>query len=916
MYSDAEATQPIDDVLIALVQGYNTFYVKVSDTYGNSSIYALQVRRQNQSYLVTFNTFGGTVIETQSIEEGNFVTKPQDPVKEGYNFTGWNFDFNTPITEDITITANYTLINYEITYELDGGINHAGNHKIFTIKDSITLQNPTKAGYIFKGWYTDSEFNNQITEIEQGTTGNRTLYAKWELETYTITYNLDDGINNSANPNIYTIEVDTITLQEPTKENYTFKGWYIDNEFNNQITNIEKGTMGDIILYAKWEEVSYIVTFNTMGGSEVETQTVKYNKTAMQPTSPTKIGYTFISWYTEENYINEWDFSTVVTKDITLYAKFNFISYNITYNLSGGINNISNPEYYTVSTETITLKEPTREGYVFGGWYTDGLFTNVITQIPKGSYSNIIVYAKWEEILYTVTFNSMGGTAIEPKIVKFNGQVEMPTAPIKNGYTFYAWYKEESFTNEWNFSSVVTEDTTLYAKYNLVNYAINYNLDGGTNNSENITDYTIETETIILKTPTKDGFTFGGWYTDSLFSNEITEIAKGTYGEINLYAKWESFSELIPHETFTYTRDGVITGLSDLTETRPEIPSEIYGIKITAIADDAFKNNTTISMVIINEGVLSIGNNAFSGCTNLSRVLIYSMDTIGENAFSGCSKLTRISFSTSMPAPIKVLIDYSNGDRFTCEYSSIKDSLADYLVDNYTKVTFIYDSYVINYNLNGGINNSANPDTYIVDEKTITLENPTKEGYVFKGWYTESTFENQISEISNGAYGIYNLYAKWGTDSDEDDPSIFSYTQDGIITGLLDSNVSDLVIPSAINGVKITAIADDAFKDNTTIRYVKVSKGITSIGGGAFSGCTNLFFVNMYSVNSIGKNAFDGCSSLSDDDISIKEQNTIEITFKGDSGSFSFTNSSSSYKNLTSYLTTNYKDCEVTITYK
>ena len=184
LYSDAEATQPLD-ILVALTQGYNIFYVKVSDEYGNFKIYSLQVRRQNESFLVTFNTHGGTIIETQSIEKGTLVKKPQDPVKEGYEFTGWNFDFDTPVTEDVTITANYNLIDYEITYELDGGTNNAGNHKIYTIKDAFNLQDAIKTGYVFKGWFIDSEFNEQITEIEQGTTGNKTVYAKWELETYT-----------------------------------------------------------------------------------------------------------------------------------------------------------------------------------------------------------------------------------------------------------------------------------------------------------------------------------------------------------------------------------------------------------------------------------------------------------------------------------------------------------------------------------------------------------------------------------------------------------------------------------------------------------------------------------------------------------------------------------------------------------
>ena len=696
LFSDAEATQPIDDIVIALVQGYNTFYVKVSDEYGNSNIYALQIRRQNQSFLVTFNTFGGTNIETQSIEEGKHVTKPKDPVKDGYEFTGWNFDFNTPITEDTIITANYNLINYSISYNLNGGANNGENPNVYTVIDNITLLSATKNGYTFEGWYADSKFKTKVTEITSGSIGNITLYAKYEVVNNKITYELDGGINDTNNPENYTVETETITLRIPTKEGYLFKGWYNDNLFTNEITEIEKGTTGDLTLYAKWEEISYTVTFNTMGGSAVAPQTVKYNKTAEQPTAPTKNGYTFISWYTEESYINEWDFSTVVTENRTLYAKFNLIAYNIIYNLNEGTNNANNPENYTVTTETIVLKAPTREGYIFGGWYTDNLFANRITEIPKGSYSDIVIYAKWEEISYTVTFNTMGGSAVSSQTVKNNKPAEQPTAPTKNGYTFIAWYTEEGYTNEWDFSTIVTENVTLYAKYNLVNYTINYYLDGGINNNENPTEYTIETNTIKLKEPTKEGFAFGGWYTEESYTNERTEISKGTYSNLNLYAKWESDGEVEEDATFIYTRDGVITGLRDGVNSQILlIPSEINGVKITSIADHAFADNTQLAAVRISEGIKTIGSYAFSNCTSLTQVVFDGTETIEYAAFKGCSELNNISFKPMLKeariwrnglgdVTVKLKDDEAFQEFFIAEFAREDDYMA-------TRIVFTYE---------------------------------------------------------------------------------------------------------------------------------------------------------------------------------------------------------------------------------
>ena len=684
LFSDEEATQPIDDMLIALVQGYNTFYVKVSDEYGDSKIYALQIVRQNKSYLVTFNTFGGTSIETQSIEEGKFVTKPQDPVKEGYEFIDWNFDFNTPITEDTIITANYNLISYKITYNLNGGTNNGKNPVVYSIIDNINLEDATKNGYTFEGWYTDSKFETKVTEILAGNTGDIELYAKFEINNNSITYILDGGINNAENPENYTVETETITLKAPTKEGYNFVGWYTDDLFEHSITEIQKGSYTNLTLYAKWESSNLTVNFNSMGGSVVDSKQVKYGGMIEIPTTPIKNGYTFVSWCKEESCINEWNFSNPVVESMTLYAKYNTDTYNIVYNLDGGTNNTGNPENYTVETETIILKSPTKEGHNFVGWYMDSSFTNQITEIQKGNYTNLTLYAKWESSNLIVSFNSMGGSIINSKQVKYGGKIEPPTTPIKNGYTFVSWYREASYINKWDFSNSVVESMTLYAKYNKNTYNIVYNLDGGINNAENPENYTVETETITLKAPTKEGCNFVGWYTDSSFTNQITEIPKGCYSNIDLYAKWESGGDVeLEDATFTYTKEGVVTGLTKagIAEENSliRIPAEINGVKITAIGDNAFKGNTTVIRFVISDGIKSIGVSSFEGCTNLTKVIIQgTVESISAHAFSGCSKLSGVSFTSKVPKQLEVL-----GDEITSivEYSAYKDLWVSYIVE-------------------------------------------------------------------------------------------------------------------------------------------------------------------------------------------------------------------------------------------
>jgi len=153
----------------------------------------------------------------------------------------------------VTLYAQWKKSTYKITYKLNGGTNNRSNPKKYDITTkTITLKSPTKKGYTFKGWYKDSKFKKKVTKIKKGSTGNITLYAKWQKNTYKITYKLNGGKNKSSNPKKYNVTTKTITLRAPTREGYTFKGWYKDSKFKKKVTKIKKGSTGNLTLYAKW----------------------------------------------------------------------------------------------------------------------------------------------------------------------------------------------------------------------------------------------------------------------------------------------------------------------------------------------------------------------------------------------------------------------------------------------------------------------------------------------------------------------------------------------------------------------------------------------------------------------------------------------------------------------------------------
>ena len=199
-----------------------------------------------------------------------------------------------------------------------------------------------------------------------------------------------------------------------------------------------------------------------------------YDSRTMSPT-PYKLGYDFLGWYDEsDNLISEiWNYAS----NQSFHAKWEKHNYSIQYHLNGGINHISNPAAYDFE-DSITLYDPTREGYTFGGWFIDEEFKNRITQIQGADGKNFILYAKWTANQYTATLDYDGGQNCPTICFYSNGELVktqdlykdstinyfIPDAPNENSI-FGGWYKDSSFSTFYSFSGVECEDISLYAKW-------------------------------------------------------------------------------------------------------------------------------------------------------------------------------------------------------------------------------------------------------------------------------------------------------------------------------------------------------------------------------------------------------------------------------------------------------------------
>ena len=231
VYSDLACVQPVPSKTIGLIDSDNVCYILVTN--GNDiNLYTVTVRRR-PLYTVAFDTSGGTSIDSQQVEEDSLAAKPADPEKTGYEFKGYDYDFNEPIVENTTINAKWQIIFYKISYVLNGGVNNIDNLTLYTIEDKVKLKPASdKLGYTFKSWD-----NGGV--IEKGSTGDKTFTANWQVITYKISYVLNGGINNTDNPTTYTIE-DKIELKSAVsnKLGYSFASW--DNG-----GKIVKGSTGD-----------------------------------------------------------------------------------------------------------------------------------------------------------------------------------------------------------------------------------------------------------------------------------------------------------------------------------------------------------------------------------------------------------------------------------------------------------------------------------------------------------------------------------------------------------------------------------------------------------------------------------------------------------------------------------------------
>lgn len=456
-----------------------------------------------KTYTVDFS-INGKVEKTERYQENQTANAPINPVVKGYRFIRWYttnpnqaYDFLTPITDNITITALLEKIDYTVTFDVGEGT-IANSQVITNIDKNFLVNEPTVTYYGYKvaNWYTIDEYGEKIpysfsTEILQDTT----IYANYEPQVYTVNFDPNNGNDCFSQETNLKKEFFIQKPSDPQLADYVFMHWYITDsstpfDFTQKITS-------DLTLNAHYVYLTYTVTFMSFG-EEISNSSVNvttdYKLSSLAPAQ--KSGYTFEHWYlSTDTTQSAYNIDTVINNDITLVAKFNIINYAVTFIHDNGEANTTAYTNVEGDYKLTPPATPIKEGYTFEYWHsihTENIAFDFNTAIQE---NNVELKAKYKLNIYTVNFKIWDNTTKSYKIQSMTtnitiGYLVTPPTTERDGYQFSHYYEisDDEAGNPIDSSKPAVDFTTtqiksnkrFQAQYNELRYTVVYYSNDGT----------------------------------------------------------------------------------------------------------------------------------------------------------------------------------------------------------------------------------------------------------------------------------------------------------------------------------------------------------------------------------------------------------------------------------------------------
>ena len=525
----------------------------------NATLYAIW--QGNTCYLYFYPEGGKVDNDIKAVIYGDPYGELPVPTREGYDFTGWHInsasgekvDSSTIVTFNgsLRLYASWEVIKYRITYNANGGKN-APDSQIKEYGSLIYLSNsvPTRENYNFTGWWTRADGTG--TKYNPGdiynTNAHLDLYAGWQGDRYTVSFNANGGENAPKSVTKYYGTPITLPSDVPERTGFDFTGWNTKQDGTG--TAFAAGgnydLKGNTTLYAQWETAKYKVTYNALGGTGApETQVFIYDSsTVISTVKPSKTGHIFKGWSKTEG-SNTVDYNGGETyaenASLTLYAVWEREKYNVSYNSnSGNAFNVTQVKEYGIPLN-LTASVPTKTGYNFLRWNTrsDGSGTDYAPGSVYEKNEPVTLYALWAPAVYRVTFDPCA-PGIAKTYQSFTYDTVYGTLPDarRTGYTFDGWWTLQTGGKQIKSTDTVriTSGTVFYAHWSPLSYNASLNPAGGTVSVRSVS-VQYRQPYGELPVPERDGYVFAGWFDEE--GNEAAPDSIMKYAHsISLTARW------------------------------------------------------------------------------------------------------------------------------------------------------------------------------------------------------------------------------------------------------------------------------------------------------------------------------------------------------------------------------------------
>lgn len=436
------------------------------------------------------NEIDSATLYVSELEPGACVLPTGE--KTGYDFDGWyeaQKDIGTAshklnalsIAKKWELYGRYTAktdVSYTVKYLREGDNKVLAPEKVVTDQTFDTEVTEQAADVV--GYTPDAPSKTMILDEY-----NKVLTFSYSANTYDYTVRhikqLPDGSYDEANAEVETLSGKFEALAAVTAKDYG-EHYPTNDADTKQNIKIEKGLTIDV----KYDLDEHTLTFETNGGSAINPVTVRHGNAVARPADPTKDKYTFIGWYADPEFTEEYDFATVLEADKTIYAKFEltstpigdiYVRYDVLHikQLPDGTYDLANAEVEHLSakkdtTVTAVIKDYRATHHVNVN-RTLSKLTGTAIQPYKGVdgkpvYTILSVY--YDLDFHTLTFDTMGGSKIAPETVRHGLTVAKPKDPVNGGYWFDGWYTDKTYRTPYNFATPLTQDTTIYAKWFLI----------------------------------------------------------------------------------------------------------------------------------------------------------------------------------------------------------------------------------------------------------------------------------------------------------------------------------------------------------------------------------------------------------------------------------------------------------------